>query len=288
MSPDTLAAARPRPAILPPPLAAERDLDFSADDFQRVRSLIRAKAGIDLHPGKQNMVYGRLSRRLRERGHPSFRSYLDALQGDSGPEWQEFINCLTTNLTAFFREAHHFETLADELRRASGPVRIWSCASSTGEEPYSIAMTALETLGAGARVTIEASDIDTQVLAQARAGVYSLETAASLGDARLRRFFLKGSGPNAGKVRVRPEVRSMVNFRSFNLLAGHWEASACDAVFCRNVMIYFDRPTQRRVLERLHACLRPGGLLFAGHAENFTDQSDLFALAGKTVYRRAG
>ncbi len=288
MPADILAPVRPRTALPPAGPASDRDLDFSADDFQRVRSLIRAKAGIDLHPGKQNMVYGRLAKRLRERGHPSFRSYLDALQGDAGPEWQEFINCLTTNLTAFFREPHHFETLAGELREATGPLRIWSCASSTGEEPYSIAMTALETLGAGARVAIEASDIDTQVRANARAGVYSLETSANLGDARLRRFFLKGSGPNAGKVRVRPEVREMVSFRSFNLLASQWEAGPFDAVFCRNVMIYFDRPTQRRVLERLHASLRPGGLLFAGHAENFTDQSDLFVLAGKTVYRRAG
>lgn len=268
--------------------ALPREIGFDADDFQRVRTMIRAKAGIDLHPGKQNLVYGRLAKRLRERGHGSFRSYLDALQGDAGPEWQEFINCLTTNLTSFFREGHHFETLAAELKRINGPVKLWSCAASTGEEPYSIAMTAIETLGERAQVRIAASDIDTQVLVTAREGVYPLETAAPVGDARLRRFFLKGAGRNAGKVRVRPEVRAMVDFRSFNLLSSQWDQGGYDAVFCRNVMIYFDRPTQDQVLARLHAALKPGGLLFAGHAENFTDRRELFELVGKTVYRRAG
>jgi len=166
----------------------DRDISFDAADFQRVRTLIRAKAGIDLNPGKQNMVYGRLSRRLRECGHNSFRSYLDSLQRDSDPEWQEFINCLTTNLTSFFREAHHFEMLAEELRKG-GPVpwRIWSCAASTGEEPYSIAITAVEALGSGQRVSIDASDIDTRVLASARNAVYATESASALGESRLRR-----------------------------------------------------------------------------------------------------
>ncbi|MGZ5179087.1 MAG: CheR family methyltransferase [Ramlibacter sp.] len=266
---------------------AERDVAFDATDFQRVRSLIRAKAGIDLHPGKQNMVYGRLSRRLRETRHESFRSYLDALERAGGAEWQEFINCLTTNLTSFFRESHHFEILAAELQRNPGAQwRIWSCASSTGEEPYSIAMTAVEALGAQARIAVDASDIDTSVLATAQEGIYTLDNAAALGEARLRRFFLRGSGPHAGKARVKPELRRLVTFRPFNLLGSAWDAKGYDAVFCRNVMIYFDRPTQRQVLQRLHAALRPGGLLFAGHSENFSEHRDLFQLAGKTVYRR--
>jgi chemotaxis protein methyltransferase CheR len=263
------------------------DVAFDTSDFQRVRALIRAKAGIDLHPGKQNMVYGRLSRRLRETRHASFRSYLDDLERAGGAEWQEFINCLTTNLTAFFREAHHFEQLGAELRRLQpAPVRIWSCAASTGEEPYSIAMTAIETLGAGARVTIDASDIDTRVLATAREGVYAMENVQALGEARLRRFFLRGAGPNAGKARVKPELARMVTLRPFNLLATAWDAQGYDIVFCRNVMIYFDRPTQRQVLQRLHAAIRPGGLLFVGHSENFAEHRDLFTLAGKTAYRR--
>ena len=272
------------------PLPADRDIAFSAADFERVRALIRAKAGIDLHPGKQNMVYGRLSRRLREVGQGSFSAYLDALRGDHDPEWQEFINCLTTNLTAFFREAHHFEMLAQWLRQqpAGGPpVRIWSCAASSGEEPYSIAMTALECASAP-RVAIDASDIDTRVLATARAGIYPLDAVADIGEARLRRFFLKGSGANAGKARVKPQLQEMVSFRSFNLLADRWPTQACDVVFCRNVMIYFDKPTQRRVLERLCAVLRPGGLLFIGHSENLTEHRDMVELVGKTAYRRVG
>jgi chemotaxis protein methyltransferase CheR len=268
------------------PSGAPPDIAFDASDFQRVRALIRAKAGIDLHPGKQNMVYGRLSRRLRETEHTSFRAYLDALERSGGAEWQEFINCLTTNLTSFFREPHHFELLAQVLRQSAGtPQRIWSCAASTGEEPYSIAITALE---AGAQVRIDASDIDTRVLAAARAGVYALESVQALGEERLRRFFQRGAGANAGKARVRDTVRSLVSLRSFNLLSPVWDANGYDAVFCRNVMIYFDRPTQRKVLERLHGAMKPQGLLFAGHSENFSEHRDLFTLCGKTVYRRVG
>lgn len=267
------------------PTTAERDIGFSTEDFQRVRTLIRARAGIDLHAGKQNMVYGRLARHLRERGHDSFRSYLDALQRQGEGEWQEFINCLTTNLTAFFREQHHFELLAQELR-AGRARRIWSCAASTGEEPYSIAMTVLETVGEGAGVKIAASDIDTRVLATAREGVYALDAVAGVGEARLRRFFQRGAGPNAGKARVKTPLREMVAFRPFNLLSAQWEAGPHDAVFCRNVMIYFDRQVQRHVLQQLHRCMPAGGLLFVGHAENFADHRDLFELVGKTAYRR--
>jgi len=266
---------------------AEREIAFSADDFQRVRSLIREMAGIDLNPGKQNMVYSRLSRRLRECGHSSFSTYLDKLPKEGADEKQEFINCLTTNLTAFFREPHHFEALAHALRDPQLPVRrIWSCAASTGEEPYSIAMTVLETLGAQHGVKIDASDIDTRVLETAQRGVYSQESADTLGDARLRKFFMKGTGANAGKARVRPELKSMISYRSFNLLASRWDCGPYDAVFCRNVMIYFDRKVQRQVLERLAGSLKPGGWLFAGHSENFTEHRDLFNLVGKTAYRR--
>jgi chemotaxis protein methyltransferase CheR len=277
----------PNAAVAP---VAERDLEFSAEDFQRVRTMIRGKAGIDLNPGKQNMVYGRLARRLRERGHDSFRSYLDSLRSDSDPEWQEFINCLTTNLTAFFRESHHFDVLAGWLKTVRGgeSLRIWSCASSTGEEPYSIAMTGIENGFGPGRLRIDASDIDTRVLAAAEAGVYTLDNVQGLGEARLRKFFLRGSGNNAGKARVKPELRQMTSFRSFNLLAASWQVQPYDAIFCRNVMIYFDRPTQRRVLEKMHGALKPGSLLFVGHSENFTEHKDLFELTGKTVYRRVG
>lgn len=267
------------------------EFSFDARDFERVRSLIYARAGISLHAGKQAMVYSRLSRRLRETGHRSFASYLQWLeaavgvQGDA--EWQEFVNCLTTNLTSFFREAHHFDALLAELKaRAGRPLRIWCNAASTGEEPYTIAMTVAEALGAGANVRIVASDIDTKVLATAARGVYPVD-ARGLETERLRRHFLRGTGRNGGFMRVKPELAKMIEFRSLNLMEPNWSlGEPFDMVFCRNVMIYFDNPTQRKVLARIHAAMKPQGLMFVGHSENFTDMKDLFRLRGKTIYER--
>ncbi|MEO8298997.1 MAG: CheR family methyltransferase [Burkholderiales bacterium] len=270
-----------------------REFSFDAKDFARVRQLIYQRAGISLHEHKQAMVYSRLSRRLRETGHTSFGQYLQWLElasGDSGEcEWQEFVNCLTTNLTAFFREDHHFPVLLEALRKrgTARPLRIWCSAASTGEEPYSIAICALEALGASAPVKVVASDIDTNVLATAQRGVYPAD-ARGLNPERLKQFFLRGTGPNSGHIRVRPELQRLVEFRPFNLMSTNWSlGEPFDIIFCRNVMIYFDAPTQRKVLERMHTVLRPDGLLFVGHSENFTDSRDLFQLRGKTVYQRA-
>jgi chemotaxis protein methyltransferase CheR len=268
-----------------------QEFAFEQADFERVRQLIYQRAGISLHSGKQAMVYSRLSRRLRETTHRSFGSYLKWLESASGPEaeseWQEFINCLTTNLTSFFREGHHFEMLAEELQhRANQPVRIWCNAASTGEEPYSIAMTVSETLGLHAQATIFCSDIDTKVLATARRGVYSVE-ARGLSPERLKRHFLRGKGSNDGHIRVKPELAKLVDFRVQNLMDAHWSlGDPFDIVFCRNVMIYFDAGTQRRVLQKIHGVMKPKGLLFVGHSENFTEARDLFRLRGKTVYER--
>ena len=269
-----------------------REFSFDRTDFERVRQLIYQRAGISLHAGKQAMVYSRLSRRLRETTHRSFASYLQWLEQAVGPqaeaEWQEFVNCLTTNLTSFFREEHHFSMLADELRKlgAQRPLRIWCNAASTGEEPYSIAMTVAETLGATAPVKIMASDIDTKVLATASRGVYA-DDSRGLSPERLKRHFMRGTGPNAGYIRVKPELARLIEFRTFNLMSSSWSmGDPFDIVFCRNVMIYFDAPTQRRVLERMHGVMRPGSVLFVGHSENFTDSRDLFHLRGKTVYQR--
>lgn len=266
-----------------------REFVWSDADFARVQALIYHRAGIHLHDGKHAMVYGRLSRRLRETGHTSFRAYLGWLEQHDGDEWQEFINALTTNLTAFFREQHHFEILSGHLKaRPPGlPWRLWCSAASTGEEPYSIVMTALETLGATADVRLVASDIDTRVLASAAQGVYRQDSVKGLAAERLQRFFLRGKGANAGMVRMRPELRRAIQFMPVNLVRDDWPFRGLfDVVFCRNVMIYFDGQTQRQVLERMHRVLQPGGLLFVGHAENFSDSSDLFVLRGKTVYER--
>ena len=262
---------------------------WTATDFERIQSLIYQRAGINLHDGKHAMVYSRLSRRLRETGHASFHDYLGWLQNHDGPEWQEFVNALTTNLTSFFREHHHFEILAKYLKRRSvtGGWRIWCNAASTGEEPYSIAMTVMESLQARTAFQLVASDIDSKVLASAEKGVYRLESLKNVGEERLQRFFLRGTGANEGMVRVKPELRQAVQFVNVNLIKDGWPfQEPFDVVFCRNVMIYFDGATQRQVLQRIHRTMKPGGLLFAGHSENFSDSRDLFVLRGKTVYER--
>ena len=297
----TAAPRAPAPAATVAAFAAAAAADagpsLSPADFERVRRLIHQHAGIHLGAGKHAMVVSRLGRRLRETGQRDFGEYLAWLDAARGPaadaEWQAFVNALTTNLTAFFREPHHFELLAGDLQalaaRAGGrPLRVWCAAASTGEEPYSIAMTVDEVLGAGAAVSLLATDIDTGVLALAQRGVYAAD-ARGLSPERLRRHFLRGTGPNAGSIRVRPALAQRVEFRRFNLVGDGWDTlgGAFDLVFCRNVMIYFDRPTQARVLQRLRDALRPGGLLFAGHSENFTDVRAGLRLRGKTVYERA-
>ncbi len=272
--------------------AEQQEFSFGVQDFNRVRELIYQRAGISLHAGKQAMVYSRLSRRLRETGQTSFGQYLQWLQNASGAaadqEWQEFVNCLTTNLTSFFREEHHFHSLLADLKaRAGQNLRIWCNAASTGEEPYTIAMTCVEALGPQAPVKIIASDIDTKVLAVASRGVYKSD-ARGLSPERLRAHFLRGKGENSGSIRVKPELARMIEFRTHNLMDLRWSlGEPFDIVFCRNVMIYFDGPTQRKVLERIHGVMKPKSLLFVGHSENFTESKDLFRLRGKTIYERA-
>jgi chemotaxis protein methyltransferase CheR len=268
-----------------------KEFNFTRADFERVRGLIYQRAGISLADSKQEMVYSRLARRLRANGIASFASYLDALEAGRMPaEWESFTNALTTNLTSFFREAHHFPLLAEHALKArakhGAPLTIWCSASSTGEEPYSIAMTVCEAFDTlTPPVQIIATDIDTNVLATASAGVYPIERVDKMEQARLRRFFLKGKGAQEGLVRVRPELRQLVTFRPLNLLADGWDVKGpFDVIFCRNVMIYFDKATQRKILSRFVPLMKPDALLFAGHSENFLYVSDSLRLRGKTVY----
>jgi len=268
-----------------------KEFDFTRADFERVRGLIYQRAGISLADSKQEMVYSRLARRLRATGIGSFATYLDSLEGNRMPaEWESFVNALTTNLTSFFREAHHFPLLAEHVlkvkRQHNTPLTIWCSASSTGEEPYSIAMTLCEAFNTlTPPVSIVATDIDTNVLATASAGVYPLERVDKLEAERLRRFFLKGKGAQEGMVRIRPELRQLITFRQLNLLSDDWPVRGpFDAIFCRNVMIYFDKATQRKILSRFVPLMKPDGLLFAGHSENFLYVSDALRLRGKTVY----
>ncbi|GAC1410848.1 MAG: chemotaxis protein methyltransferase [Burkholderiaceae bacterium] len=265
----------------------KKEFDFTTEDFERVRALIHKRAGIALAQSKQEMVYSRLARRLRAVGTSSFSQYLNDLEGrGNANEWEAFTNALTTNLTAFFREAHHFPILAEHLKKATGPIEIWCSAASTGEEPYSIAMTACEVFNSlTPPVTIIATDIDTNVLSAAADGVYGMDRLDKLAPERARRFFQKGRGAQEGYARIRPELRRMVTFRALNLLADGWPVNGpFDVIFCRNVMIYFDKPTQGRILTRFAPLMKPDGLLFAGHSENFLYVCDAFTLRGKTVY----
>jgi chemotaxis protein methyltransferase CheR len=273
------------PAPMPISIAA-REFEFTHADFERVRKLIYQQAGISLAPSKQDMVYSRLARRLRATGLKTFAAYLERLEkGDKG-EWEAFVNSLTTNLTSFFREAHHFPILAEHLRKKAGntPFRIWCSAASTGEEPYSIAMTVLETLSSPAQVSIIASDIDTNVLNTASVGEYGADRVDRMSPERLRRFFDK----RGERYVVKPELKRLISFQRVNLLDSSWPVRGpFDVIFCRNVMIYFDKPTQYKILSRFAPVMQNDGLLVAGHSESFLHAADLFHSTGKTVYQLA-
>jgi len=268
----------------------QREFHFTPADFERVCALIHRHAGISLGPIKQEMVYGRLARRLRALGYDSFAQYLAHLESGDPAERESFINSLTTNLTSFFRDAHHFDFLLQRLRRIeTRPVRIWCAAAATGEEAYSIAMTACEAFDSlTPPVSIIASDIDTHVLAVAQEGIYPLEQVEKLDASRRRRFFLKGRGAQEGFARVRPELQQLVRFMRINLLDARLPLQGpFDVIFCRNVMIYFDKPTQYAILQKFIPLLREDGLLISGPAENFLNAGDLFHSLGRTVYERA-
>lgn len=269
-----------------------REFEFTETDFRRVTRLIYERAGIVLSASKQEMVYSRLARRLRALGISSFADYLNLLEQGDGAEWNLFVGSLTTHLTAFYREPHHFPIMVEHVAEQArcGRVLLWSCAASTGEEPYSMAMAVAEYFDSmNPPVRILATDVDNGVLDMAREGVYPLERVQNLPEKTLRRFFLKGSGDHFGLVRVKPELQQLINFRQLNLLSPVWPVKErFDAIFCRNVMIYFDRTSQRKVLERCHRHLKPHGLFFAGHSEHLHYAAEVFQPCGKTVYRASG
>ena len=265
-----------------------REFTFTRSDFEQVKRLIYDHAGINLSDSKMDMVYSRLGRRLRARGLTTFRDYLALVSSGDGEEWEAFVNSLTTNLTDFFRESHHFPILADHLRavRTRQPLNVWCSASSTGEEPYSLAMTAVEAFGTTTPpVRILATDIDTNVLEKARHGVYALDRLGKVSEERQKKFFLLGTGKNAGYVRVKDFLRNMITFRQLNLLDDIWPIRGpFEAIFCRNVMIYFDKETQRKILEKFVPLMRRDALLFMGHSEGLHHVADLFKINGRTVY----
>jgi chemotaxis protein methyltransferase CheR len=277
---------------VPPASAAEqREFQFDDKDFRAIRALIHDYAGIALNDSKHEMVYSRLARRMRALKLKRFADYIARVTGEDEEERQIFVNALTTNLTAFFREPHHFTILADYLnyKNIKPPIAIWCAACSTGEEPYSIAMTLAETYGYDADVKVIATDIDTEALNNAARGVFPLERLEPMQSFTVKQFFLKGTGNNAGFARVRPELRRMVSFQHLNLREERWNINErLLAIFCRNVMIYFDKPTQYQILQRFVPLLRPEGLLFVGHSESLFHANELFRMREKTVYQLTG
>jgi chemotaxis protein methyltransferase CheR len=272
---------------------SKREFELTTADFERVRTLILKRAGIALGPNKQEMVYSRLARRLREHRLTRFKDYLDLLERSPPAEWEAFTNALTTNLTSFFREAHHFPVLAEHLKSKctkQDTLMLWCAACSTGEEAYSMAMTAVDALDTlTPPVRILASDVDTQVLKKAEQGIYGRESLERLPSGAKQRFFVSDPTLEAGQLRVRPELGQLVSFRNINLLDSVWPTRGpFDAIFCRNVMIYFDQATQHAILRKFVPLLRPDGLLFSGHSENLFFANDIFKFRGKTVYELTG
>jgi chemotaxis protein methyltransferase CheR len=268
----------------------QKEFLFTQAEFERIRTLLYQHSGIKLNDSKKDMVYSRLGRRLRATGMKSFQEYLELVEQDEGDEWEAFINSLTTNLTAFFREPHHFPLLKEHvLSLQKKPLRLWCSAASTGEEPYTMAMTMIDAFGSyKPPIEIIATDIDTNVLTKARAGIYSLERVEKLPPETLKRFFLKGTGKNNGFVQVRKELRDLISFRTLNLLDEQWPINGTfDVIFCRNVMIYFDKDTQYKILKRFAPMLESHGLLFAGHSESLHHAADFFKLRGNTIYELA-
>jgi chemotaxis protein methyltransferase CheR len=270
------------------------DFQLTEAEFDRIRELVREHTGISLSDAKRQLVYGRLSRRLRALKMSGFRDYIELLEQGESDELEEFINAVTTNLTSFFREPHHFEYLAKELlptlvAKDSGArrLRLWCCAASTGEEPYSISMVLREarSLLKGWDVKLLATDLDSNVLATGVAGVYGEDRFQNMGQRRLDDWFdtVEGTTKRYSAVQA---LRSLITFKQLNLMHAWPMKGPFDAIFCRNVIIYFDKATQRALFERMSTLQRPGDHLFLGHSESLYRVSDKYDLIGKTIYRR--
>ncbi len=273
-----------------------REFLFTRRDFNFLRKIANDHSGIVISEDKFNMLYSRLSRRVRTLGLRSFGEYCDYIRNrGTNEEILELVNAITTNMTAFFRENHHFEFLSRDvvpelLRHNSGTckIRIWSAGCSTGEEPYSISIVLRESLSGvvGWDVKIFASDVDSNALTHASRGIYSEEQVSGIPESRLRRWFLKGKGGQKGMVRMKPGVRDLIDFGQLNLMKNWNVPEPMDVIFCRNVIIYFNRSAKITLIERFANTLKEGGYLFMGHSETLFRLTDRFETIGNTIYRK--
>jgi chemotaxis protein methyltransferase CheR len=262
-------------------------------EFEQFQSLIYQQVGINLDAPKKTLVVSRLSKRLRELNLPSFQAYYDCVSREGGEEELiQLLDLISTNKTDFFREAIHFDFLKEKILpflQKTKLLRIWSSASSSGEEPYTIAMTLCDAIPDISRwdIKILASDISTRVLSKAASGMYEEERIRQLPKEVVLRHFLRGKGPQSGKYKVRPNVAKLVAFRRINLMDPTFPIrSPLDVIFCRNVMIYFDRPTQTKLMEKFYRYLRPGGFLFIGHSESLQWVEHQFTYLCPTIYQK--
>ncbi len=269
--------------------------EFTDKDFERLRELVYRHTGIRMADNRRDLIYGRLSKRLRILGITRFSDYCRLIEDGYEEELESFRNAVTTNLTAFFREAHHFDYLAQTLlpellarKNTERKLRIWSAGCSSGEEPYTLAMVLRETIPDPHNwdIRILATDLDSNVLKRAEAGVYELQGVQRVLGTRLKRWCLRGKGALEGKVKVKPVLREMIRFRKLNLMEAWPIKGRMDFIFCRNVLIYFDKPTQKKLFERFAGVLGEDGHLFIGHSESPLDLTDRFELIGKSIYRR--
>ncbi len=273
--------------------AKKREFEYTWDDFNFLRNLSNKHSGILANDDKFDMFYSRLARRIRALGLKSFKEYCHYLEQNPESEFTEFINSVTTNLTSFFRENHHFEYLADTVipellakNKASRQIKIWSAGCSTGEEPYSIAMTLKENIPDDWQIKILATDLDTQVLQTAASGVYPVDRVSGLSQQRLSRWFKKGKGSNANKVKVVSELQQLIQFNQLNLMQDWPMKGPFDVIFCRNVLIYFDKETKEKLARRYAQLLPIGHRLFIGHSESLHQLDTGFELIGNTIYKK--
>ena len=273
-------------------MTQNKEFEFTHDDFDYLRGIVTKTTGIIAPDDKYTMYYSRLARRLRSLGLSDFAAYRQFLKTNQETESIELVNAVTTNLTSFFREKHHFDYLRDTLipekiSRNDFRLRIWSAGCSTGEEPYTIAITLFDAIPDPQKwdIKILATDIDSNVLQTASDGIYNESRVADLDKNMLRRYFKKGSSSNAGKVKVNPVLRECIQFKQLNLLHDWPIREKLDLIFCRNVVIYFDKETKSRLVNRFADQLVNKGKLFMGHSESLYKTTDRFELLGKTIYQ---
>ncbi|MBT3348625.1 MAG: protein-glutamate O-methyltransferase [Thiotrichales bacterium] len=269
------------------------EFEYNDKDFAKVKKIIGEHAGINLCESKRSLVYNRLTKRLRHLKLNKFSDYLDFVDTHIEEEFSNFVNAITTNLTFFFREEHHFKFLLDseferimEKNKATKKVRIWSAGCSTGEEPYSIAIAVKEKFPEDWDVKILATDLDFNVVAHGKAGIYKEKSLEGVSTKRKKVWFKHGSGENAGNVKVSPELQQLITFKQLNLMKDWPIKGPLDLIFCRNVMIYFNKETQKKLAQRYAAILADDAHLIIGHSESLLKISTDFQLIEKTVYKK--